>query len=237
MSQISKQQSSHEDEQLDESKIPKQPSKITQKRGAKYNLFRNRSTYHNPRRQRMQIPSRVDSSSRFQRIQKSRIPQKPTLRQTTPSHGRFPTPNIHNLPQATFPSLPGYDPNFNVTPIRFTLPPQLQSGTTAAPPGHYLPFQPPPKNGSLPSVSTSAATTALPPTLPTASPFQQNLITQPQLLESDYAVNMQDGISSHSNHQTTITSEQSNEVHEFTLQFALPVARLFGGLFVHNSEE
>ncbi|VDN92696.1 unnamed protein product [Brugia pahangi] len=238
MSQISKQQSSHEDEQEDEPKIPRQPSKMTPKKSAKYHLFRNRPTYHNPRRQRMQIPSQVDSSSRFQRIQKSHISQKPTLIQTTPSQGQFPTPNIRDLPpQATLP-LPGYDPNFNVTPVRFSLPPQLPSSITGAPPsGQYLPFQQAPKPGSLPSISTSATTTAFTATLPAASAFQQNLITQPQLSESDYAVNTQNGIPSHSSHQTTIISEQIDEVREFTPQFAFPVARLFGGLFVHNNEE
>ncbi|CAG9531319.1 unnamed protein product [Cercopithifilaria johnstoni] len=87
--------------------------------------------------------------------------------------------------------------------------------------------------GSMPSASTSTATTAIPPTLPTGSPPQQKIV-QPRWFESDYG---RDGISSRSDHYTTATNIPSIESFEFTPQFTLPIVRLFGGLFVHNCEE
>ncbi|VDP17057.1 unnamed protein product [Onchocerca flexuosa] len=95
-------------------------------------------------------------------------------------------------------------------------------------------------NEIIGSMLTASATTAVPPTMTveTKTPTQPKT-TEEEWLQSEYdrLESAQDRISPQSEPFITAITVPSSESTEFTPQFKLPIARLFGGLFVHNCEE
>lgn len=139
----------------------------------------------------------------------------------------------------------------STVPLKYHLPSQPTLGTSPSQQDSsrvkwdetLVPTIPPPDpaissevHNSVPNVSTSVATTALLPTLPSGSLVQQKPV-QPQLSESNPAVSVQDRISEHSYPSNISANVPSAESLEFTPHFTLPIVRLFGGLFVHSCNE
>uniref|UniRef100_A0A0R3S3C6 Vegetative cell wall protein gp1 n=1 Tax=Elaeophora elaphi TaxID=1147741 RepID=A0A0R3S3C6_9BILA len=83
---------------------------------------------------------------------------------------------------------------------------------------------------TVPSASTSTASTAIPPTSPS-----QQITSRPRQSEPAYEREL---ISTRSGDYRTVTANvPSLESLEFTPQLSLPIVRLRGGLFVYNCEE